>query len=91
MAEYDEEELKMRASMFDASVWIMKMLNVMAVGEWNMLKMKYHFSGDEYPALESMVKRLSDKDAFKNLCGNPLIKMAMISNPKVDETKNEEG
>lgn len=90
MDRYDEEELKMRSSMFDLSIPIAMLLNKFAISEWETLQMKYGFSETDYPALKQMIDNMRDTNSFKMLRENPLLKLAMISNPIPEKQKEED-
>lgn len=90
MAQYDEEELKMRASLFDMAVPVVGIINLFAISEWGILQTKYGFSETDYPALKLMIDNMRDMKTFRTLTENPLLKMAMISNPMEDEKKDDD-
>lgn len=88
MAQYDEEELKMRSSMYDLAVPLTRMINLFMIWEWDALRARYRFSEDDYPALKRMINSLRDPSPFDELCKNPMLKLAMITNPTLDKTED---
>lgn len=90
MAEYNEEELKMRGMAFDLAVPIAMMLNMFTVAEWEVLQARYGFSENDYPALKRTIDGMRDVNSFKELTANPLLKLAAMSNPPTEEKKEDD-
>lgn len=90
MAEYKEEELKMRALAFDLAIPITIMLNMFAVSEWDILQARYGFSENDYPALKRTIGNMRNVDQMRKLYESPLLKMASISNPPTEKKNRDD-
>ena len=91
---YDHDEMEMRSLAFEAAKLASMARSIGVLTEWMKLEQECPSFSTDYPKITELVHgslELLNPDSFGNkmLFGNPLLKLAIISQPPQPPIKNE--